>query len=145
RVDVNLDSGFDAALLVDPRVLADINGDGDVNAGDAGLLASEALYQLNPVAFEAYDQALIPNIPAGVMPSEAPGVDPTLSIPMNLLGGPGSVVNVPLHLEVEPDANVTGFSAWVAYDATKLDITGADITLDTTDFTGWDVTKAVNS
>ncbi|MCA9249181.1 MAG: hypothetical protein KDA42_18795 [Planctomycetales bacterium] len=43
RVAVGLDSGFDAANLIDPIILADVTGDGTLSALDASFIARKAV------------------------------------------------------------------------------------------------------
>jgi len=143
RVDVALDTGFASALLTDPRIIADINGDGFVDAGDAGLLASEANYYQLPEVFGSYNQPAIPDIPAWVQPLETPGYDPTISLPQNVLAGLGKTVVASLHLDVEPEASINGFTTTIAYDPSQLQISEADITFDNVTMSGWSVSPAL--
>lgn len=143
RVDVALDTGFASALLTDPRIIADINGDGFVDAGDAGLLASEANYYQLPEVFGSYNQPAIPDSPAWVQPLETPGYDPTISLPQNVLAGLGKTVVASLHLDVEPEASINGFTTTIAYDPSQLQISEADITFDNVTMSGWSVSPAL--
>ena len=73
RVDVGLDTGFDAWKQTDPAIIADVSGNGNVTALDAAITQQETLF----VNFgnAAFDRSEIPPIPSSVVAASATGDD----------------------------------------------------------------------
>ena len=132
RVAIDLDSGFTAWPLLDPVVLADVAGNGMVEATDAMYIARYAL---------GIPVAQMPALPSVVTPGMS-GPDPILSIgnsvqmagqngdrhlegsePVPILAG--SVVQVPVMLNHSD--GLTAINLAIAYDTSRLTVSAADI------------------
>ncbi len=118
------DSGFAAFPILDPVILADLNGNGLVQSNDGGLLNNY---------LGGATVAQIPNYPGA--PSNNPsGPDPTLSIPTNLSASPGGTVTVPVNIDDPHPKGSTGMTQALlalTYDPTVFTVTAADIHLGT--------------
>jgi autotransporter-associated beta strand protein len=141
RVAGGQDTGFAAWPLVDPVVLADLAGEGQVTATDASQVAQVAVHRPN-----------LPNItpiPAGaqVAPSTAP--DPLLSLPTGLRVSANGTVSVPVNLDEARPAGSTGLTeATLAlrFDPSVFTVSGSDIQLGSIPQggNGWTLTSSVN-
>jgi hypothetical protein len=123
RVAAKLDSGFAAYRLLDPVIVADINGNGRIDSNDASQLAQFLV-----------NNASVPAVPP--IPSPAPaltfgGPDPTLSLPAHLTAQDGLVV-VPVLLDhPHPDGStgMTEASLALTYDPRLFRVSAADVHL----------------
>ena len=118
RVVVGIDGGFAAHRWTDPVIVANATLTGTLNSLDATYVAQTAA------------GLTVPQIPAlpGATPASAPaGIDPQISVPLNIAGSPGATVNVPVTLTIEPGANVYAAGYTIAYDALKLAVGTASV------------------
>jgi hypothetical protein len=140
RVANSLDTGFAAYRLVDPVVLADSNGTGFVDNGDASIFLEVAAG--NTIA----QVAPIPNPAPSLVPT---GPDPTLSLPADLHASPGNTVSVPVLIDDPAPAGSPGMVEAVLalqYDPNVLTVSSADIHLGTlpSSADGWSFLSIVN-
>ncbi len=134
RVVVALDSGFDRQDLVDPVIVADVNSTGVIDGLDASWVAQKSV---NPAS-----RPEIPDKPAtGSVLPVAPGVDPTLSIDLNIPVSAGGTFVVPI--KVDDATGLYGFNVDLDYAAytSLIDLTDGfpsspDVNLATL-FAGW--------
>jgi uncharacterized repeat protein (TIGR03803 family) len=143
RAALQIDSGFTAYPLVDPAIVADTDGSGFIPA-DAALQANEA-----GVNFPAPNLPS-PPIPAGVyFRAIANNVDPTLSIPGNLLTGADGIVTVPVNVDDPHPEGSTGLvegHVALTYDPRQFTISAADVHLGSVLAVGssWSVTPTID-
>jgi hypothetical protein len=140
RVIAGIDTGFDSYQLIDPVVIADVDGNGLLQGNDSAWLAQKSVAPgMRPE---------IPNIP-GIVLIPGAGPDPTIDIPDNLHVTAGGFVDVPLDI-TDSAAGLKGFTVNVNYDPAKLSLSSgfnsADITLGSlfTGATGWSMTTNVD-
>jgi len=126
-----LDSGFDAYDLIDPVIIADINGNGMLGSMDASLVAQKAV---------GYAVAEIPVVPMLLSPIINLGVDPVVSIMSGISGKPGDIVNVPV--TIDNGAGLLGVDLLINYDTASLDLTNLNVTLGSL-LPGWTLTSTV--
>ncbi|MCL4206381.1 MAG: hypothetical protein KJ000_28200, partial [Pirellulaceae bacterium] len=109
RLIVGQNQGFAAYPLADPLLIADVNSSGTLTGGDSTLL--QRLIVGTPIT-----QA--PPLPTGISPPDIAGPDPRLFIPIDLTGGPGETVTIPVTLEVTEAAgiSVAAIDLAIAYD-----------------------------
>ena len=121
RVVVGLDSGFDAYRLTDPRVVADVTGNGTLTSLDASYVARETIGG-------SLDREEIPPLPGVLPPIPPAGADPTLCIPSGVSAGPGedALANVAVS---DDAAGILSALIEVEYDTTVFDVAPPDITL----------------
>jgi hypothetical protein len=122
RTAAGADTGFAAYPLADPLILADIDANGRLDAGDAAHLDRF----INGLA-----EPRIP-VPPVITLTQSPGPDPALSIPSNLTARPGSSVLVPINLDDPHPAGSTGLTqATLAlqYDPAVFALSAADVQL----------------
>ena len=135
RVVVNADSGFHASPLVDPVILADIDGSAALSGIDASFVAQKAALLPRPE---------IPDLP-GILPPLVPGgVDPEFSTPDNKPARPGGTVTMPINID---DASGTlGYNLTIDYDTNLLDLANANVELGAlyTAAGGWSLVTNVN-
>jgi hypothetical protein len=141
RVASKLDSGFAAFRLLDPVILADVNGNGRIDSNDASQFAQFLS-----------NNASVPAIPP--IPSPGPslafgGPDPTLSLPATLTADAAGVVEVPVLLDhPHPDGStgMTEASLALTYDPAALTVTAADVHLGSIPLSGigWRLTTVVD-
>jgi hypothetical protein len=141
RVAGGQDSGFLAFSLVDPVVIADVDGSGVVDANDASQVLQAGVHRTVPN---------ITPIPAGaqVKPSTAP--DPLLSLPASLQVNADGTMSVPVNLDEARPAGSTGLTeATLAlrFDPSIFTIAPSDIHLGTIPQagSGWSLTSAVDA
>jgi len=103
RVILTLDSGFGAYPMMDPKLMADINGDGAVDMRDVQWLLQE---------ITGRDRVEIPPIPRGFGPLNFSGADPLLAIG-TVSARAGSMVSVPVTLDTA--AGLEALQLIVAY------------------------------
>jgi uncharacterized delta-60 repeat protein len=118
RVVVTLDNGFHATPLVDPVIVADIDGSGGLTGIDASFVAQKSV---------ALPRPEIPDLPASLPPLVGGGVDPQINGGTGLVGKPGDVLNIPL--TIDDATNLLGFNVTVNYNQAQLLIGAADVTL----------------
>jgi hypothetical protein len=111
RVVVGTDSGFAAHRWTDPVIVANATRTGTLNSLDATYVAQTAA---------GLTVAQIPALPVGAPTSAPVGIDPNISVPLNMAGSPGATVNVPVTLTAEPGANVYAAGYTITFDDTKL-------------------------
>ncbi|HEY6565137.1 MAG TPA: cohesin domain-containing protein, partial [Pirellulaceae bacterium] len=112
EVRVGLFTGFGDYPLTDPVVCADVTQNGVIDGLDSSWVSQKGLLAaLRPE---------IPNIPAGMLPLQS-SVDPTLAIPLNVLGSQGQFVNVPLNI-TDSAVGLNGFNVVVNYITAILDL-----------------------
>ncbi len=64
RVQAGLDTGFNAYLTIDPKLIGDVNRDGTLTPTDGDIIVSETQFLLGGGINASLDQAQIPPIPA---------------------------------------------------------------------------------
>ncbi|MCY2987400.1 MAG: PKD domain-containing protein [Planctomycetota bacterium] len=113
RVIVASASGFPSYPLADPRIIADLNGDGVLSGADATLLQRVVV---------GFPVPTVPPIPAGLAPASSGGADPHVFIPTNFAAHAGRTVTVPVNLTVTDAAGITISSVdlVIGYDASKF-------------------------
>jgi hypothetical protein len=113
RVLAQDDSGFAAYQLADPVLIADISGNGALQANDVAALLSV----INGVPVPT-----VPPLPNLSAPPPPGGPDPRLFLPTDLAAQPGQTVTVPVRLEVTDPAGITlgGGTVTLAYDTAVL-------------------------
>jgi hypothetical protein len=124
RVVLKQDSGFAAYPLVDPVIVADISGNGGLNALDISYLAQEISGPGRPE---------IPPLPATTPTIVFAGPDPALTLGQTS-AQPGETVAVPL--QVDQAAGVESIQARIAYDPAALEVVSAGKTGLTAGFIG---------
>jgi len=119
RLIVGLDTGFASYQLADPYLIVDINGNGQVQSDDVTQI-QRAIVGLSTLQ--------IPPHP-GLAPALAGGPDPIVSLPQNLAASVGETVVVPVELFVTESTGITlaGADIAIAYDASTLELTAADV------------------
>jgi hypothetical protein len=115
RVAMGLDGGFSAYRNVDPRLVADVNGDGTVNLADRDILSDEVQF-LNGTG--GADRAEIP--PAGMGPIVFSGPDPLVAIPGDLKAVRGETLVVPVLLDTAQDLESVQLT--LGYDVNALEV-----------------------
>ena len=90
RAVVQLDSGFDKHDWTDPVIVSDATGDGTLSGLDASFVAQKAVMLARPE---------IPDLPGIVTVEVEPGVDPRLSIDLDIPGSPGDPTTVSVALD----------------------------------------------
>ena len=117
RVVVALDSGFDAHDWLDPAIVGDTTGDGTLSGLDAAYVQQKAVGIVRPE---------LPDLPTGgfTLVNGGPGLDPTFDIAEQLPALAGTTVQVPLTLDVEAGAVVSGATYDIAFDDAFLTFTG---------------------
>lgn len=115
RVSVNLDSGFDAAELIDPRIIADVTGDGTVSPMDASAIARASIFI--PIA-------TLPALPANFPTTFFTGPDPVITAPeLALLPGASSTSA----FTIDQSAGLQGLNLSLRYNTGQLQLTDSDI------------------
>ena len=133
RVAAELDGGFDAHPLIDPRIIADITGDGRTTGLDAARVAYRAL--------DGGDPSIPPQPTSDVAPGD-PIEAATISMPTGIAGARGQVVVVPINI-----SNAAGLQAAdlvITYDTTALDLTSGGVSLGALLGSGWGFAANVN-
>ena len=115
RVAIGLNPGFAAWPLLDPVVLADVEGNGVVNATNAMYISRYAI---------GLPDAQVPALPSVVTPVMS-GPDPQLSVVSCQLSDAGSVVQVPVMLNHSD--GLTAVDLAIAYDTSRLTVSAADV------------------
>jgi hypothetical protein len=113
RVITKLDTGFSEWPLVDPAVIGDVSGNGQLNSGDVTLL----LRQIGGIP-----QPEIPAIPANIPPIQFAGADPLVSLPRTLSATIGETIVIPVNLD-----NAQGLESvqlHLSWDASTLTLVG---------------------
>jgi hypothetical protein len=118
RVSVGLETGFDPYLLTDPLIVADFNGNGQLEGTDALEIARKAVLLATP---------LIPDLPNVLPPLFGDGVDPTVSFGMATLTR-GQRSDVPLSIDTTA-TGLLGVELTVRYDTTVFDQAAGDFVL----------------
>ncbi len=114
RVVAGLDRGFEHWAQVDPTVVADVTGNGTLNAMDAQRLLMRVAGRATPE---------IPAIPAGVAPTAPGGPDPLVAIGRDFTARPGERITVPVTLDTAAGLESAQFT--VVYDPAVLEFVGA--------------------
>ncbi|HYV35174.1 MAG TPA: hypothetical protein VE988_05685, partial [Gemmataceae bacterium] len=140
RVATTLDSGFAGYRLVDPGIVADINGNGFADSGDVTLANRFVAGVVVPQ---------LPTTPPGLTITPT-GPDPTLSLPENLVATPGQTVVVPVSLDnARPEGSTGLMEAVLAlrYDPAVFTVSAADVHLGTlpASGSGWKLQAVVNA
>ena len=120
RVIAGTDSGFAAYRNVDPSIIADISGNGKLDATDVSYLNSEIGYLSGQTG--AVDRAEIPALPAGIGPINFSGPDPKVTIPTTLAVRAGDAIVVPV--DIDTAAGLESAQLKIAYDPQVLEIVG---------------------
>lgn len=90
RNAVGLDGGLKALRLADPTLAADANGNGRLDSTDAAWILQKAVGLPRPQ---------LPDLPAGIVIPNPPGIDPLLFLPKLFAGRPGDTLTVPVLLD----------------------------------------------
>ena len=106
---VALDTGFDRQDLTDPVIVADVNSTGVLDGLDASYVAQKSVLPAS--------RPEIPDRPAGAVAAIPPGIDPALSIALNIPAAAGGTVVVPIN--VDDATGLYGFNVNVDYDTTS--------------------------
>jgi hypothetical protein len=117
RTILRYDTGFAAYPNTDPIIIADINGNGLFSALDAALLLNEVRFVKEGAAT---DRPEIPPLPAGMVPVDFVGPDPTVDLPHDLRAKPGDTITVPLRLDTA--AGLDSARLRLAWDAQALEL-----------------------
>jgi hypothetical protein len=118
RLTVGLDSGLELYKLLDPTMIADINGNNAISSTDTSRLLQVAV---------AFNVPEIPPLPNPAVSLIQGGPDPKLSIPSNLVAATGGTLQVPVLIDSIVDLTGTGLESAdlvLYYDPAVLDITG---------------------
>ena len=109
--------GFSAYPLADPILIGNVNGNGELDTDDAGIVAQQVV---------GYNEsAYMPALPTGVSPVMG-GPDPVLDIPAALQGSAGDTIVVPVVLNHSDGLGSLDLA--LSYDTSRLDvISTADI------------------
>ena len=86
RNQVQLDNGFSAYPLTDPRIVGDVTGDGTISGQDASFIAQKSVQLSVPK---------IPDIPSHASLVKA-ATDPTITVPLGVAVSAGQSVTVPI-------------------------------------------------
>jgi autotransporter-associated beta strand protein len=140
RVAGGLDTGFRAFPLTDPVLIADVAGNGIVDANDASEVLQKSVNHSVPN---------IPSIPAGAQVASA-GPDPTLSLPNRLQVTAGGTLTVPVNLDDPHPAGSSGLTeATLAlrFDPAELTVSPGDVHLGSipSSGNGWTLTSSVDN
>ncbi len=130
RVASTADSGFAAYPLVDPNLIADINGDGKINSQD-GVFLGRAI---NDTAVPQ-----IPPLPTTPLPITQGGPDPTVSIPTGLRVSASGTVIAPVNIDDPQPAGSTGMqqaTLALTYDPSVLSVSASDVHLGSVPLSG---------
>jgi uncharacterized delta-60 repeat protein len=103
-------TGFDAFPLIDPVIIGDATNDGTLSGLDASVLLEASI---------GNSVSQLPAIPAGnttTLPQS--GLDPTVSIPSNVLANPGGMVTLPLN--ISDISGLQGANFTITYNATLV-------------------------
>jgi hypothetical protein len=118
RVAMGLDGGCSAYRNVDPRLIADLNGDGAVSLTDRDILNQEVQFLANPAT--GANRSEIPAIPAGIGPIQFSGPDPLVALPDDLTALRGETLTVPVYLDTAE--NLESVQLTLGYDANALEV-----------------------
>jgi hypothetical protein len=118
RVVVSTDSGFHAMWNVDPVVVADIDGSGNVDGIDASFVSQKAAHAPRPE---------IPDLPASLPPLVGGGFDPHFTLTSGTVVGPHGGADI-VPISIDDATGLYAFDLAVSYDTAKLFIHDADIT-----------------
>ena len=129
RVSIGLDTGFDSYQLTDPQIIGDVTNDGTLSASDASDVARKSVGLVQPN---------IPDLPPGTVPVITPGVDPVVSIPLNLVGSPGDIVHAIASIDNADGLKAIDFI--IDYDTSLLDLTNGGVSLTGLTSSGWSLT-----
>ncbi len=133
RVNVHLDTGFDAFPLTDPVIIGDVHVNGVLSGTDASYVAQKSVHLPRPE---------IPDLPAGNTPIiPNPGMDPIVSFP-TVTAVPGQVVHAPL--TIEGATGLLSVSLALDYNTNILDLNVANVTLTGLAASGWAIAANVD-
>ncbi|MDP2433475.1 MAG: CARDB domain-containing protein [Pseudomonadota bacterium] len=118
RIITVADTGFSAYPLVDSSVVGDINRDQSFNSIDRLLLNYEINWLITGNA--ARDRKEIAPIPDGIGPITFTGADPLVDLPRDLVATAGSLVSVPVRLDIAD--NLDQVQLQLAWDASQLEL-----------------------
>ena len=111
RVVVGTDTGFHSMRLVDPVIIADIDGSGSLTGIDASFVAQKAAFLPRPE---------IPDLPSVLPPLVGGGVDPLISGGVNVPGRPGGTANFPVN--IDDATNTYGYNVVLDYNTSLIDV-----------------------
>jgi hypothetical protein len=117
RVATGLDSGFPVWRNVDPRLIADVNGDGVANLTDRDIVSQEVQFLAGT---GGADRTEIPPIPAGVAEAQFSGPDPLVALPDDLTAVRGQTLIVPVYLDTAE--NLESVQLTLGYDPQALEV-----------------------
>ncbi len=110
-------SGFDAYPLFDPVLIGDVTGDGTLSGQDASLVAQKSV---------GFTVTQIPDLPAGnTLSTPVTGLDPTVTIPSNVLEHPGDTFTIPV--SISDISGLLGANFSLGFNASKLQFVSATI------------------
>ena len=141
RIATNFDTGYAAYRLADPVIVGDLNNNGGVpDSTDVTLTNRHVAGITTPQ---------VPTPPTGLSLAPA-GPDPTLSLPTNLVAGPGEVIVVPVYIDTARPEGSTGMLEAVLalrFDPQVFTVSAADIQLGSlpNSGVGWKLTSAINA
>ena len=120
RIIGQLNSGLAAYPLADPRLIADVNHNGVIQANDTTSVRQAIGLLVVPD---------IPPLPEGLTIATPAGADPRISIPRDVTAAPGQTITLPVVFEVTEPAGVSvgGFDLLFEFDADKFSVTGAQL------------------
>ena len=123
RVVVNLDTGFYAYPLTDPRIIGDVTGDPSLTGLDSSYVLQESVGDNVPQ---------IPAIQLG-QPSNlnTGGIDPTLAIPSGLVGVRGQTVNSTVAF-TDDAGDLEAGNVWIQVPTNFVSIDPSQVTLSST-------------
>jgi hypothetical protein len=130
RVAVGLDAGFTAFQLLEPKVIADISGNGLLSSSDTSGVLRAGVGLIVPE---------VPPLPIGLT-VVASGPDPRLWLPTDLIGRPGDVLQIPIQLDSVVDLTGSGIAAAdlvLAIDPNVFEFVGLERGPLVADFNEW--------
>ncbi len=148
RVSVGLDTnasagvlgGFSAFRLVDPAIIGDISGSGNVNGADITLMNCLLVGLPRPQ---------LPPLPTGltIVPT---GPDPLISLPADLQVAPDGTIVVPVDIDTADPAGSTGMTEAILalrFDPTLFSVSANDVQLGSLPDAagGWQLTTMINA
>ncbi|MCX2982601.1 hypothetical protein EYC98_17195, partial [Halieaceae bacterium IMCC14734] len=110
QVVAELDTGFQYYPLLDPLILGDITGNGSLSSLDGTRILQE---------IEGFDRLEIPPLPSLSQAIVFGGLDPTLSIPLDLAGYSGDLITVPVWVDTLP-VGLDALQIEIGFDAEVL-------------------------
>jgi subtilisin-like proprotein convertase family protein len=110
RVVAEFDTGFLLYQLLDPVIIGDTTGNGSLSSLDGTRILQE---------IQGFDRLEIPPLPSLAQPIVFGGLDPTLSVPLDLAAYQNELITVPVWVDTLP-VGLNGLQLDIGYDAAVL-------------------------